>query len=199
MLFSFSFLFVQLSEVCCGGSLISPSEVLSAYHCSCNWELQGQHVDYRALNSFAILGAHNLNNIHETYIKKKIIDVQFPPKPSPFISRNKLSENHHDFALFVLNEPVKFSTKISPICLPSQDQTFYGKTATAAGWGQTSPGRTLPDETGSPVLKKVQMTVGGVISTNKINATSMAGQGHGACPGDSGYFFGLAYQTSNEN
>ena len=109
-----------LEIITCGGSLISPHVVLSAYHCSCNWIGQGQHVDYTTLNSFAKLGAHNLN--HQTYIKKKIIDVKFPPNPVPYSPSLEIPPNKHDLVMFILKEPVKFSLKISPICLPIQGE-----------------------------------------------------------------------------
>ena len=87
--------------------------------------------------------------------------------------------DHHDFALFFLNEPVKFSPKICPICLPSQGEHFTGKAAIAAGWGLTEKGKL------SPVLKKVREVVGKTYF-NKILTSSFTGPGDSTCIGDSG-------------
>jgi len=161
----------------CGGSLISSRLILSAYHCSCNYDRNGQPVDYRALNSVALLGAHNLDD--HTYIEKKIVDVKYPPNPNPNTGNNQAHVQFHDFAMFVLNEPVQFSPKIRPICLPTQDQKFSGKKAIAAGWG-----RTLTVDQ-SPVLKKIDLNVERSIF-KKLETRSRGGQGHSTCPGDSG-------------
>lgn len=45
----------------------------------------------------------------------------------------------HDIALLVLENPVKISRKIAPICLPTfEGEPFEGKKLTVTGWGETS-------------------------------------------------------------
>ena len=63
----------------------------------------------------------------------------------------------HDFAIFILKRPAKFSSKISPICLPKHNEDFAEKRAVAAGWGQATPSRVSKRQ--SQVLRKVWLTV----------------------------------------
>ena len=46
----------------------------------------------------------------------------------------------NDLALVQLDEPIKFQTHISPICLPPDDVNLLGKNATVTGWGRLSEG-----------------------------------------------------------
>lgn len=42
---------------------------------------------------------------------------------------------YNDVAVLTLSEPVEFSERIRPICLPSGPHLYSGKTATVIGWG----------------------------------------------------------------
>merc|ERR1711872_736443 len=88
----------------CGGSLVSPRVIISAFHCQ---EMPGSDP---CTQGTAILGAHEItgnwrNNNNQYAIKYS--DVRFPPnqheKGEPFYNHN------HDISLVVLNEAAQMS------------------------------------------------------------------------------------------
>jgi hypothetical protein len=56
-------------------------------------------------------------------------EVIFHPeyKPAP-------NYDYWDIAIVKLNRTIKFNDIISPICLPTVNDNFYGKKVTTAGW-----------------------------------------------------------------
>ena len=97
----------------------------------------------------------------------------------------------HDFALFIIETPVKFDDTISPICLPQPWEEYGGEKAVAAGWGRFEKPSVNTGQ--SPVLRKVWITV----SNKKYNHWKMFGTivsqidnyYQDPCAGDSGYTF----------
>jgi len=139
----------------CGGALISPKLILSAYHCTTSSPYDKKPCDHSDEKRVAVLGLHEFIYYHElnNYYTIPIIDVKYPPN-APL----KHSDyDSHDFALLVLKHPAKFSPNVSPICLPQKDEEFSGKVATAAGWGRwTTPEISRKQ---SPLLQSVDLKV----------------------------------------
>ena len=147
----------------CGGSLISPHLVLSAYHCT--WSKKAppydgstpcDHSDGKRnaiLGHNKIIGNRKLKK--DLYYTIPIIDVIYP---NPGKQKFKRRDYHsHDLAILVLKFPAKLSRNIQPICLPEQDQDFSGVTANAAGWGRFAAPRVSKKQ--SRMLKAVSLTV----------------------------------------
>ncbi len=57
---------------------------------------------------------------------------------------------NNDFAIIKLATPVKFSYRVSPICLPSPSANYDNRVATVTGWGRLSFKGKLPT-----ILQKV--------------------------------------------
>ena len=143
------------------------------------------HSDEKRL---AVLGRHEFKfQDLSKYYTIPIIQVKTPPHVW-FTFRDKES---HDFALLILKEPVKFSRRVNPICLPHPNQDFGGKKALAAGWGRTDKHSVNPRQ--SLMLQKVWLTV----STKKYKHKKMFGTVvskkdniyQDPCSGDSGTTF----------
>merc|ERR1719334_2656705 len=122
----------------CGGALVSPRIVLSAYHCGYDISQNDTTLcDHSDGQRFAILGQQYINSyVSSSYPAEyaiPIIRVIAPPNGHFDPSDN----NSHDFALFVLERPAVFDARVRPICLPYKGQEFYGKRSVAAGWGRT--------------------------------------------------------------
>ena len=169
----------------CGGSIVSPSVFLTAYHCTCNYYFEGRQVNYKLLNMVALIGAHDVRKPNSCK-SVKVIDCKFPLNPKPYshlLEKAGLPQNdRHDIAMCIFEKPITFTETISPICLPNLEVNSAGKNAFTAGWGKTEMERV------SPVLKKVEQTVSEQERITYIHnqlTTKLSEKGT-TCSGDSG-------------
>ena len=136
----------------CGGSLVSPRVVITAYHCAV--AAQGTSVsacDHSDGKRLALLGRHSIYQLDHIIVP--IIKALYPP--IPWLQEDDYTS--HDLLLYLLASPVKYNNKVSPICLPEPHAEFGGMKATATGWGRTD--KPSISKTQSPVLKAVELTV----------------------------------------
>ena len=61
---------------------------------------------------------------------------------SLFIHQERILHPSYDVALLRLSEPVQFSYKAAPVCMPQQHSALLvGEETTVSGWGATLSGK----------------------------------------------------------
>lgn len=91
----------------CGGSLISETEILTAAHCT-----QGK----RPSRIKVIVGENNITD--QEQIKLEVAEVLIHP-----LYNNSTFNN--DFSILRLASPLSYSSRISPVCLPSDAAALF--------------------------------------------------------------------------
>jgi len=167
----------------CGGSLVSPRVVLSAYHCAVS--VHGTSTiacDHSDGQRVALLGRHDAGVLD--HITIPIIKAYYPE--NAWLRDGDITS--HDLVLYLLKEAAKYTNKVSPICLPEPNAEFGGMKAIAAGWGRTNKPEISEEQ--SRVLKAVTLTVSTKIYNNiYVLGTELSkkdGMFQDPCSGDSG-------------
>ncbi|CAH2085626.1 unnamed protein product [Euphydryas editha] len=178
------------SKLHCGGAIITDQHILTAGHCI----TFGVH--YRDLSVH--IGMHDrLGSSHPVLYASN--GVKHPSFTSNAV------RDVNDIAVLTLQKKIKFSDKVRPICLPSEDMNFSDSPLTVAGWGKTRQGALTSSryllETKVKLVPSDVCTRSSIYRNNLVSDSMMCAYslGKDACQGDSGGpLFSTHHRTNNK-
>ncbi|XP_045499628.1 brachyurin-like [Colias croceus] len=167
---------LRLLTSICGGSLITPTRVVTAAHCIYDGNTRAQDITVVLGSSHIFSGGERMDS------DGSVIHTDWNPNTT-----------ENDIAIVFIS-PVNFTDVIEPIRLPSQhelNENFIGWTALASGFGLTKSGGTIPRNQylNSVHLKIISNEQCQAVYGDIVRATNICtdgSDGRGTCNGDSG-------------
>merc|ERR1712013_345328 len=158
----------------CGGSILSDRTIVTAAHCT---------EQYEASSMVVIVGDHDVtedDGEERVEVCSKLEHPDYDSIPSD-----------NDIAILTLCKPLTFKPAVRPVCLPNVTGPYYDSVlATVSGWGALASGGSSPDS-----LREVNVTTMGNAECQVFyegneditdNMLCAASGGKDACQGDSG-------------
>ncbi|XP_068625107.1 transmembrane protease serine 9-like [Battus philenor] len=161
----------------CGGAIITDLHILTAGHCI----TFGVHFKDLTVN----VGMHD--RLSSSFSVYRIVNGEKHPN-----FKSNAVRDINDIAVLTLDNRLKFSDKVQPICLPSEDMEFNDLALTVAGWGKTRQGALTSSrylqETKVKKVDAYECTKSSIYKENLVPDGMMCAYnlGKDACQGDSG-------------